>query len=200
MDGGVVIREAVAEDFDAWFALYEEVAAEGTWIAGEAPVDRSGRATAFRTFVEDGDAVMFLAEIGDLLVGNLGIELRNGLADLGMLVRDGYRGRGVGSALMGAAIAWSRDHDAHKVTLQLWPHNGAALALYRKFGFEVEGRLVRHYRRRVGSLWDAVVMGLVLDATSAGSPYADAESSSRASGGRLTSVATRHPSPDRRHT
>jgi hypothetical protein len=31
--------------------------------------------------------------------------------------------------------------------------------------------LRRHYPRRNGQLWDAVIMGLILDKTSPGSPY-----------------------------
>jgi RimJ/RimL family protein N-acetyltransferase len=77
----------------------------------------------------------------------------------------------VGSALLEAAIAWARDVGAHKVGLQRWPHNARAAALYEKFGFEEEGRLVRHYRRKNGELWDAVIMGLVLDEETPGSPY-----------------------------
>jgi RimJ/RimL family protein N-acetyltransferase len=57
------------------------------------------------------------------------------------------------------------------VALQVWPHNHAARALYRRFGFADEGLLRRHYRRRNGELWDAVVMGLVLDESSPGSPF-----------------------------
>ena len=53
--------------------------------------------------------------------------------------------------------------------------NAAGLALYRKVGFEVEGRRVRHYRRRNGELWDAMLMALVLDDFSPGSPHPDAE-------------------------
>jgi nitric oxide reductase subunit B len=41
-------------------------------------------------------------------------------------------------------------------------------------GFVIEGRLVRHYRRRqTNELWDSVIMSLVLDHTSPGSPYGD---------------------------
>jgi RimJ/RimL family protein N-acetyltransferase len=47
----------------------------------------------------------------------------------------------------------------HKIALQVWPHNEAALALYRSSGFEQEGYLRQHYRRKNGELWDAVVMG-----------------------------------------
>jgi RimJ/RimL family protein N-acetyltransferase len=49
------------------------------------------------------------------------------------------------------------------MALQVWPHNAAAIALYERFGFERECYLRRHYRRRSGELWDAIVMGLRLD-------------------------------------
>ncbi|HZD38988.1 MAG TPA: GNAT family N-acetyltransferase, partial [Actinomycetes bacterium] len=78
------------------------------------------------------------------------------------LVAEGWRGRGVGSALLRAAIERARQAGAHKVALQVWPHNAAAIALYEKLGFQREGLLRRHYRRRNGELWDAVIMGLQL--------------------------------------
>jgi RimJ/RimL family protein N-acetyltransferase len=106
-----------------------------------------------------------------VLVGNLGIQLYGyGVAELGMMVADGWRGRGVGSALLQAGIDWARSVGAHKVALQHWPTNDRATALYEKFGFVEEGRLRRHYRRRNGELWDAVVRGLVLDEDAPGGP------------------------------
>jgi RimJ/RimL family protein N-acetyltransferase len=97
------------------------------------------------------------------VVGQLGMALAPyGVADLGMVVAEAWRARGIGGALLDAGVAWARDAGAHKVALQVWPHNQAAIALYEKFGFEREGLLRRHYRRRSGELWDAVVMGLQL--------------------------------------
>ena len=75
---------------------------------------------------------------------------------------------------MDACLEWARNRHAHKVTLQVWPHNKAAIALYRKYGFAIEGRLVRHWRRRTGELWDLICMGLGLDEASPGSPHEDA--------------------------
>ena len=89
--------------------------------------------------------------------------LSYGVADLGMLVTPDWRGRGVGSALLTAGIDWARAAGAHKISLQHWPHNDTARALYERFGFEQEGYLRRHYRRKNGELWDAAVMGLLLD-------------------------------------
>lgn len=80
----------------------------------------------------------------------------------GTLVAADRRGRGVGSALVAAAIDWARAHDLHKLALGVFPHNEPAIALYRKFGFVEEGRLVRHIRRSDGQLWDLIEMGLPL--------------------------------------
>ncbi len=167
----VTVRAASPEDFDAWFALFTSVAAEGRWLGAEAPLDRAARREAFERDLAAADAASSLAEVEGQLVGVLGLRLRRGVAGLGMLVAEAWRGRGVGSSLMEAALAWAAGEHAHKVFLEVWPHNAAAVALYRKYGFVEEGRLHRHYRRRNGELWDALQMGLVLDRDSPGSPY-----------------------------
>lgn len=156
-------------DFDDWFTLFERVASERLWIGTEPPVDRDQRRRGFIQAVTERDRVMFIADRDGEQIGHLGIELRRGLAEIGMLVAPEARGAGVGTALMQAAIDWCRNRDAHKVALTLWPHNTAARALYERFGFVEEGRLVRHYRRSSGELWDAITMGLVLDTDSRGS-------------------------------
>jgi putative acetyltransferase len=167
----IVVREATEADFEDWFRLYDSVAAEGKWIGGEAPSDKAARQRAFDAYLRSPDAVSFLAEADGRLVGNLGAEVRGGVAELGMMVDTEWRGRGVGSVLMEACIAWAGAHGAHKVVLEVWPHNTTAQGLYRKYGFEQEGLFRRHYRRRNGELWDAIRMGLVLDHESPGSPY-----------------------------
>ena len=45
----------------------------------------------------------------------------------------------------------------------MWPHNARGRRLYESGGFGDEGYLQRHYRRKSGALWDAVVMALILD-------------------------------------
>ena len=158
------IRRARPGDLDTLVELYADVAAEGRWIAAEAPVDRAMRRRRMSELLDRPDGAMFVAEAAGELVGQLGMELaRYGVADLGMLVAAAWRGRGVGSALVAAGLAWAREAGAHKVALQVWPHNSAAIALYERFGFQREGYLTRHYRRRSGELWDAVIMGLRLD-------------------------------------
>lgn len=167
----VTVRLAAADDLDALIALRTLVAREGVWIAAEFPLDeardrRNHAASIVTGHATDGTertAAMFVAEVDGVIVGSLGLQNPIGIAHLGMCVADGHRGHGVGHALMEAGIEWARAAGAHKVDLDLWPWNHRARALYERFGFVEEGYRRRHYRRRDGSLWDAVEMGLVLD-------------------------------------
>lgn len=137
--------------------LFAAVAEERHGIAAEPPVDLERRAAGWeldRTFV---------AVAGTELVGELHVERTPfGFGEIGMMVASGWRGRGVGTALLVTAIAWAREQGLHKLTLGVFPDNEAALALYRKHGFVEEGRRVKHIRRANGELWDLVEMGLLL--------------------------------------
>jgi ribosomal protein S18 acetylase RimI-like enzyme len=137
--------------------LFAAVAEERDGIATEPPVDVEAWAAKWRL---EGT---FVAVLGGAIVGSLSIEAsRFGFGDLGMAVARESRGRGIGSALLAAAIEWAHERGLHKLSLSVFPHNAAAIALYRKFGFVVEGRRVKHYRRASGELWDAIEMGLLL--------------------------------------
>jgi ribosomal protein S18 acetylase RimI-like enzyme len=157
------VRAATPEDFEGWCALHEAVAGEGRWIGAELPLDRDSQHAHFDEVLADPASAYFLATEAALVVGYIRVRVASyGVADIGMAVAADSRGQGVGGALLTTAVDWAREHGAHKVALQLWPHNTAAQALYEKFGFVVEGRLRRHYPRRNGELWDAIIMGLPL--------------------------------------
>jgi RimJ/RimL family protein N-acetyltransferase len=169
------VRRATLDDVPAIVDLLEAVAAEGRWLGTEAGFDREARiesiTASFRAAAGDGEDpgaepyVSFLVHDPDgALIGDLNMTIRSyGVAYLGMMVADGHRGEGIGSALLAESIAWAREQGAHKISLEMWPDNDAARALYEKFGFEQEGLLRDHYRRKDGELRSAVSMGLLLD-------------------------------------
>jgi RimJ/RimL family protein N-acetyltransferase len=152
--------------------LREAVAGEGRGIGAELPLDAErDRRVILGSITSDTQQSFVAVDDDGTVIGNLGIELQGyGVAELGMMVEVAWRGRGVGAALLREGIDWARAVGAHKVALQHWPTNERAAALYEKFGFVEEGRLHRHYRRRSGELWDAVVRGLVLDEETPGGP------------------------------
>lgn len=158
-----VVRRAVAEDLDEALDVFESVAAEGVHIGSELPLDRARRKEKWLSeSIVASDGVMFVAEVDGSLVGLASLR-GTGPSDLGMCIAAEHRGTGIGTALVEACIDWARSAGSHKITLQVWPHNEAALALYRKFGFEQEGYLKSQWRRRNGEIWDSIVMGLLLD-------------------------------------
>ena len=162
------MRPAVETDLDAMVDLLEEVAAERLHIGTEMPIDRSERRERFARSLREGQ-INLVAEQDDVMVGIVGLKEMRGLFDLGMMVRAQSRGKGAGRALLGAAIEAATRAGGHKITLQVWPHNHAAIALYESAGFEREGYMKRHWKRRDGEIWDAVLMGLRL-----GEPAGDA--------------------------
>ena len=155
----VEIRKGRVEEARALVGLFAAVAEERDGIASEPPIDLAARTTQFAEKIDD----TIVAVVAGELVGLLHLEpSRHGFVELGMLVAREWRGRGVGSALLAAAIERARADGYHKLSLEVFPHNAAGIALYRRFGFVEEGRRVGQYRRSSGELWDSVVMGLLL--------------------------------------
>jgi RimJ/RimL family protein N-acetyltransferase len=157
-----VVRLAGSADIDAVLDLYVAVASEGRYIAAELPIDRQALRPQWAESMGDPDGALFVAEIDGEIIGSASIQGR-AVARLGMQVAEAHRGRRVGSSLVEACIGWAKEAGAHKMVLEVWPHNTAAIALYEKFGFEREGYLRKHWRRQSGELWDSVVMGLLLE-------------------------------------
>jgi RimJ/RimL family protein N-acetyltransferase len=156
-DTAFQIRPACDDDRLPLARLFAAVAEERDGIATEPPVDVEARAASWKL---DGTLVAVAA--GEI-IGSLYVEpSRFGFGEIGMQVLPEWRGRGVGSALVAGAIEWARERGLHKLSLSVFVHNAAAIALYRKFGFIEEGRRVKHFRRASGELWDAFEMGLLL--------------------------------------
>lgn len=61
--------------------------------------------------------------------------------ELGMSVLQGYRGIGVGKALLGELIALLRRHEVRRLSLSVDPANEPAMRLYSKFGFRECGKV-----------------------------------------------------------
>jgi RimJ/RimL family protein N-acetyltransferase len=152
------VRSGRVEDARALAELFAAVAEERDGIGSEPPVDVEARAAQYAASIER----TLVALAADRIIGELDYARRLGVGELGMMVAREWRGRGVGSALLAAAIEHARVEGVHKLSLEVFPHNEAAIALYRKFGFVEEGRRVRHYRRVSGELWDVIAMGLLL--------------------------------------
>ena len=173
----VVIRPAEEVDLDAIVELVWEVAAEGRFIGAEVPFDREARRRRYADSLSDPLSAILVADAsadgGPSVVGEISVGVTAyGVGEIGMLLAAPYRGQGLGGRLLEAAIQFARRAGAHKMWLEVWPHNTAALALYRRAGFVEEGRKRRHYRRRNDERWDSLLMGLDLEPAAGEKPAA----------------------------
>lgn len=151
------IRTLAEADLPAALDLFEAVVREGRWLATEPPVDRRETAAAWRSLLETGHGTLLVADAGDALAG-LAVLVGRGSPELGMLVAEGWRRRGIGGALVDACVEWARAAGAKEIVLHVFPHNTAAVALYERHGFARLGVILRGYPRRSGEKWDAIRM------------------------------------------
>jgi len=80
---------------------------------------------------------------------------------LGMGVIDGFRGKGIGPALMCATLERARTSGLTRVELTVREDNERAKALYEEVGFVVEG-VKRKAALFDGKYYDLILMGLLL--------------------------------------
>jgi ribosomal protein S18 acetylase RimI-like enzyme len=79
-----------------------------------------------------------------------------------MLLLKAYRRRGVGTALLQRLIDWARTAGIDALYLEVFPHNDAALMLYKRFQFEQIAYHKEQFTRKNGERWDTIEMVLRL--------------------------------------
>lgn len=145
MTPSVTIRHGVPEDAAAVVVHINEVAGEGPNLV----IDASEHdAVGERAFIESLDPAFYAylvahdhhRIVGTCFVSRGTVARLVHVASLAMAVSATHRRQGVGSRLLEAGIAWARAQGVRKMVLSVLGENQAALQLYRKFGFDEEGR------------------------------------------------------------
>jgi len=114
----------------------------------------------------DPNGYALVAEVEGRVVGTIGLRVeanprRRHCGSIGMGVHDAYQGRGVGRALMGAALDLADNWlGLRRLELSVYADNAPAIALYQRSGFVVEGRSAA-YALRNGVYVDALHMARV---------------------------------------
>ena len=154
------------EDIAAFVEMFHAVAAEGRWIATEAPFDRTALAQRVRITLGDPSRASFVAvDEANRVVGHLQLYTlphAKTTREFGMVVDQEMRRRGVGGALLDSAIGYARATGAARIELGVFPDNDAAIRLYRSRAFIDIGRRSAPLRRANGELREVRRMELVL--------------------------------------
>ena len=169
---GITIREAEPGDaqqmIDFAQRLSEETDIDIALVPGEFTLTVEQEERIILDYAASENSAFFVAETNGEIVGLLNClggkrDARRHVTSLGISVRRDWRNRGVGSSLMKHAIDWARTTGTvRRIELSVFERNQAALHLYEKHGFVVEGHRVRSVFRN-GEYIDDLIMSKSLE-------------------------------------
>ncbi len=145
-DPRVEIRPATSGDIDRLLVFANELFAERleTLPRRDGPFTRAMEADFVAEYADDPNALLLLATAEDSVVGVVNFkpcerpeEAHGGI--FGVSTAKAWRGRGVGTRLIRALIAWAPERGFRRIALEVFANNPDAVRLYERLGFEHEG-------------------------------------------------------------
>lgn len=167
----MILREAVAEDAEAMISFVNQVAGESdnlTFGPGEFNITLEQEKNILADFQQGLNQLFLIGEIDGEIIGN--ITFRGGqrprvahAGEFGISVLQKYWGLGIGKHLLEYLIEWAREVGViRKINLRVKEDNEGAIQLYKKMGFEEEGRITREFYID-DKFYDSIAMGLNID-------------------------------------
>lgn len=160
----VTLREADEDDAAAVKNVVSSVASEKYYVVPER--SREDWDEAIRE-IKKRKGLVIIALVDGETVGMAHLvpgkfEKNNHVGFLGISILKDFRRMGVGTAMMDYLMDWARQQKRlEKISLSVFSTNEAAIKLYNKFGFEIEGRSKRQYKME-GRYIDELIMGKFL--------------------------------------
>jgi L-phenylalanine/L-methionine N-acetyltransferase len=157
----IIIRRAEPSDYEAVCAMF--AGANVIWGTLQMPFPSLEQWRKRLAEPAEGQ-LNLVACMDNQVIGQLGLRTfphsprRRHVGQLGMAVRDDSQGKGAGTALMQAAVDLADKWlNLERLELEVYIDNAPAVRLYTKFGFVIEGTLVR-FAFRDGRYVDAYAM------------------------------------------
>jgi RimJ/RimL family protein N-acetyltransferase len=157
---GMLIRPFTLSDVASFHRTLDAVARERRYLAllEAPPIGDTER--YLRTALEQG-AIHFVAEDDGRVVGWCDITPRqqpgsSHIGHLGMGLLHQYRGQGIGYRILEATVRKAFAKGLTRIDLEVFSSNQAAMALYRRYGFTIEGQ--RRKARHVDGMWDDIIL------------------------------------------
>lgn len=160
------IRESDAEEFLSLLKRLDEETAFMLFEPGERLTTFEEQREIIRRCPTGGDDVILVAECERQLVGYIaaigGKYKRNkhGVYVV-VAVLQSFSGQGIGTKLFEEMEKWAGEGQVHRLELTVMVHNDRAIRLYKRMGFEIEGRK-RHSLLVNGSYVDEYCMSKLL--------------------------------------
>ena len=155
----IIYRDAKVEDAEKIVAFYNYVGGETSYLSfekDEYPMTVSEQEDEIRSM--DGEEIAGIATIHSTHK----IKARHD-GELGIVVAKKYQKQGIGSRLIQMLIDWCKGNGVTtRISLDTRADNIPAVALYMKFGFEIEG-CRKNSTLLNGVYYDLYIMGMMIN-------------------------------------
>ena len=134
------VRPATFDDTSSLMRMHQRCSADSVYRRYAAPLARIDDRFARRLLLAGGGALV--AAVGEEVVGIASISTcEAGVAEVALLVEDGWQRRGLGTRLLSSAARTARGHGAEEVVLRSRTHNPALMSLAFASGLRARVRL-----------------------------------------------------------
>lgn len=164
----IAIRQAQIEDAQAIAQAEREIAQEpGYFCSQPSELTDENVVNTILQFRKNKNGVYLVAEYQGLIVGHaflepLHLQSLKHVAELNIAVHKGFQKKGIGTQLLEYLIDWAKKSPIiEKIQLNVRASNTHAISLYKKLGFEEEGRLKNQVKVNDRYI-DDIIMALYL--------------------------------------
>ncbi len=169
-DARVWLRACILEDAPALFDAHGDEAAHRYWSSPALRSVEETRAYIADTLTMADGRVWAVTEDGGEALGRIGLfHVRQGVAEIGLILRRSAQGRGLmsGAVRLVCAHAFTR-LGYHRIVADIDPDNAASIALFARCGFQREGLLRANWITHLG-VRDTALYALVRSDATPGS-------------------------------
>ncbi len=165
-DGRTIeIKKAERGDLQGIIDCFDDVMKEEIYLLGEKYLADEDF-LSMRIFDEQNELFLVARDngkvIGVLTLTRERFKKNRHVAQLGIAIRKGYRGLGIGTNLIDLSLVWARETGIEKVCLEVFSTNTVAINLYKKMGFFQECVRKRQFKIR-GEYVDDILMAKFLN-------------------------------------
>ncbi|KPJ61581.1 MAG: hypothetical protein AMJ46_00280 [Latescibacteria bacterium DG_63] len=158
-----VIRKADSSDIESLCPLYfhfhefhaKRVPERLVTLGPFSDFDNSELVTKLKKILGDEQAVLLVAQVGGQIVGLAEAYIRQDKPHpetkgyryvhlQSLMVREDFRGQGIGALLVQAAEDWARKHGAREIRLDTWEFSGDPVGFYEKMEYRTFRRQMVH--------------------------------------------------------
>ena len=161
-DREVVLRLLMSEDKDNLLSMFT-VMSEKALLWSNPPYDEQ-KIDRWMTGV--GTGLSIVASFKDRIVGISAVyqmpkPREKGISSMMIYIHQDFHGVGLGAEMTSILLELAKDKGLHRVGLEVVEDNIAAVNLYKKMGFEIEGVIREGYFGADGKYHNVMVMGIL---------------------------------------